>query len=139
MKNPRLCFSQPKNAAPARDYEALPHGLNCSNLRNSLYAKARLIIIQFVKHKPPSRLSWLLPAGFAAAIVVTYCFILAPASSKMTTAAPSAASSAGVSLGPATATGLDLVGAVKDAGGQAIANATIFIYTAQPRSGPGFL
>jgi hypothetical protein len=92
-----------------------------------------------VKDKPPSRLSWLLPAGFAVAIVVTYGFILAPTSSKMITAAPSAAVSAAVSSGPAAVTGLDLVGAVKDPGGQAIANATIFIYTAQPRSGPGFL
>ncbi|MGA2556827.1 MAG: hypothetical protein ABSG04_11205 [Verrucomicrobiota bacterium] len=92
-----------------------------------------------MKVKLPSRLSWLLPAGFAAAIVLTYGSLLALSSSKTTTAAPSAAASAGVSSKPAAATGLDLVGAVKDAGGQAIANATIFIYTAQPRSGPGFL
>jgi hypothetical protein len=71
--------------------------------------------------------------------LVTYGFVLSSASSTRTTAPPSAAASGRVSTEPATATGLDLVGAVKDTGGQAIANATIFIYTAQPRSGPGFL
>ncbi len=34
---------------------------------------------------------------------------------------------------------LDLVGVVKDTDGQPVTNASIFIYTAQPRSGPGFL
>ncbi len=92
-----------------------------------------------MKDKPPSRLFWLLPAGFAAAIVATYGFLWAHASSKGMTAAPSAVAGAGVPSKPAAATGLDLVGAVKDSGGQPIAKATIFIYTAQPRSGPGFL
>jgi hypothetical protein len=39
----------------------------------------------------------------------------------------------------AAETGLDLTGEVKGKNGQAVANASIFIYTAGPRAGTGYL
>ncbi|MGO8696449.1 MAG: hypothetical protein ACLQVY_01835 [Limisphaerales bacterium] len=95
-----------------------------------------------VKGESSSRFSWLLPAGLAAAIIVLYSMAVISRSPKPSGLASStqsnAAASAAISL-VAKPSGLDLVGSVTDSEGQPVPKATIFIYTAQPRSGPGFL
>ncbi len=79
-------------------------------------------------NETPSRKAWLLPACLAAAIIVLFIFL-----------SPSGRGKAGCPSAPAAKTpGPDLVGMVKTTNGVPITNASIFIYTAQPRSGPGF-
>lgn len=79
-------------------------------------------------NEAPSRRTWLLPACFAAAIIVLFIFL-----------SPSGPDKGRHPSAPGAKTpGLDLVGMVKTTNGVPITNASIFIYTAQPRSGPGF-
>ncbi len=70
----------------------------------------------------------LFPISAALVIICGFAFIV-----------PLRAGQAAPSSSVMRAGTLDLVGVVKDTDGQPVTNASIFIYTAQPRSGPGFL
>jgi hypothetical protein len=89
--------------------------------------------------RPPSH-TWLLPACLAVCIIVALSLLSHSLSGKRPAQGTSSSSTVEGAAPAATKTGaLDLVGVVKDAHGQAVTNASIFIYTAHPRSGPGFL
>ncbi len=74
--------------------------------------------------------TWLLVICVAAAIVAFYAFVAPPP--NKTTSNPSKAAIDNA------APGVDLLGQVLATNGVPITNASIFIYTAGPRSGPGF-
>ncbi len=80
--------------------------------------------------------AWLFPACASVLIICGFSYVLHVRSGKVNLqAANQAASPSALSKTSA----LDLVGVVKSVDGQPLQNASVFIYTAQPRSGPGFL
>ncbi len=84
--------------------------------------------------------SWLLPAAAAVLIICGFSYVLHVRSGKGNLQAPPA--SAGQAASPSAlskTSALDLAGIVKSIDGHPLQNASVFIYTAQPRSGPGFL
>ena len=93
-----------------------------------------------MNNKRPPIHTWLFPACLAVGIIVALGLLSHSLSGKRPAQGASSSSTVG-GTGPAAATtsALDLVGVVKGADGQPVSNASIFIYTAHPRSGPGFL
>ena len=93
-----------------------------------------------MNNKQPRPLTWLLPACLAVGIIVAFSLLSHSPPGKRPGQESSSRSGEGITSPGAARTGaLDLVGVIKSADGQPVANASIFIYTAQPRSGPGFL
>ncbi len=93
-----------------------------------------------MKNKQPRPLTWLFPACLAVGIVVAFSLLSRSPSGKRHAQESSSRPGEGIASPAAAKAGaLDLVGVVKSADGQPVTNASIFIYTAQPRSGPGFL
>lgn len=86
------------------------------------------VTLSSVNNKHPRPLTWLFPACLAVGIIVAFSLV-----------SHSPPREAGTSPAAARTGALDLVGVIKSADGQPVTNASIFIYTAQPRSGPGFL
>src|SRR5512133_3216202 len=88
----------------------------------------------------PRSASWLLPAGAAILIICGFSYALHVRSGKKNIqAAPTSANQTASPSPLAKSSTLDLVGVVNTVDGQPLQNASVFIYTAQPRSGPGFL
>ncbi len=93
-----------------------------------------------MNNKPPRPLTWLFPACLTVGIIVAFSLLSHSPPGKRPGQASSLRSGEGMpSPGAAKARALDLVGVIKSADGRPVTNASIFIYTAQPRSGPGFL
>ncbi len=88
-------------------------------------------------HEARSPKSWLLVLCVAAAIVALYA-LLAPSLNKTSTGSANTAVWPPVTMSPKVP-GVDLLGQVLTTNGAPITNASIFIYTAGPRSGPGFI
>lgn len=78
--------------------------------------------------QPQSRKGWLLQVCTVAAIVVLFIYLAPRLNEKKPGAIP----------GGVKVEGVDLVGIVTTTNRIPITNASIFIYTAGPRSGPGF-
>jgi len=90
--------------------------------------------------KHPQPLTWLLPACLALGIIVAFSLLShSPPGKRAGQESSLRSGEGGGSPVTAKAGALDLVGVVKSADGRPVTNASIFIYTAQPRSGPGFL
>ncbi len=81
----------------------------------------------------PHRRHWVLSAVAAMAMIVVFGLYSAFHSRSAKTP------SQGIAPGAANAAALDLVGTVLSVEGKPVTNASVFILTARPRSGPGFL
>ncbi len=85
-------------------------------------------------------LSWSLPAAAAVLIICCFSYVLHVRLGKGNLQAASALANQTTSPSAlSNSSTLDLVGVVKSVDGQPLQSASVFIYTAQPRSGPGFL
>jgi hypothetical protein len=88
----------------------------------------------------PRSFTWLFPACLAVGIIVAFSLLShSPPGTRRVQKSTLRSGEGGGSAVTAKAGALDLVGVIKSADGQPVTNASVFIYTAQPRSGPGFL
>jgi hypothetical protein len=93
-----------------------------------------------MNNKQPRPLTWLFPACLAVGVVVAFSLLSRSPSGKRPAQESSSRPGEGIASSAAAKAGsLDLVGVVRGVDGRPVTNASIFIYTAQPRSGPGFL
>jgi hypothetical protein len=98
------------------------------------------VTLSNMNNKQPRPLTWLFPACLAVGIIAALSLLAHSLSGKRPAQGTSSSPSmGGTAPAAATTSTLDLVGVVKGADGRPVTNASIFIYTAQPRSGPGFL
>jgi hypothetical protein len=88
----------------------------------------------------PRPLTWLFPACLTVGIIVAFSLLSHSPPGKRPAQESSSRPGEGIASPAAAKAGsLDLVGVVRGVDGRPVTNASIFIYTAQPRSGPGFL
>jgi hypothetical protein len=93
-----------------------------------------------MNNKQPRPLTWLFPACLAAGVIAALSLLSHSLPGKRPAQGTSSSSTVeGIAPAAARTNALDLVGVIKGADGQPVTNASIFIYTAHPRSGPGFL
>jgi hypothetical protein len=85
------------------------------------------------------RCGWLVPLGLLALIVAGNAVLWPSRTSSDSKTQPAAPTSPTANRAVAERPGPDLLGTVRDTNGMALVGASVFIYTAQPRSGPGFL
>jgi hypothetical protein len=93
-----------------------------------------------MNNKQPRPPSWLFPVCVAVSIIVAFSLLShSPPGARPGLKSTPRSGESGGSHAAAKAGALDLGGVIKGADGRPVTNASVFIYTAQPRSGPGFL